>query len=163
MKTIILFILFATPVLSQDLNYLKSQDTVYIVLKDMKEFAFKKLEFKKFNFESEGNGKLNQYNLIDSINRRISIIVPKDIKEPVSDRSINVKRKKILKKNNARIITLDFIKQYYPDELFFNYLGLTTTKMHKVIYIIDEDSYNRKDRNLSLRKAFIEAWSYSEF
>jgi len=163
MKILLFILLFSCNLFAQDVDFLKSQDTVYIVLKDMNEFTFKKQEFKKFNFESEGNGKLNQYNLIDSINRRISIIVPKDIKEPVSDRSINVKRKKFLKKNNARIITLDFIKQYYPDELFFNYLGLTTTKMHKVIYIIDEDSYNRKDRNLSLRKAFIEAWSYSEF
>ena len=46
--------------------------------------------------------------------------------------------------NKKKLINLDFIKQFYPDEIFFAYLNLITTNLHKVTYIINEDSLKIK-------------------
>ena len=162
MKTF-LFVLLSASIYAQNLEHLKSQDTLYFVLKELNGNITVRDTFKKFKMESFGNDKITEYQIIDSLNRVIYISVPKDIIKPLSDKQIVVKRKKFIRKNKEQIITLEFIKQFNPEDLFIGYLDVSVKRKGKVIYVIDEESLKKKDNEIILRKAFIVPVSYAQF
>ena len=96
MKRLLLILLLSCNLFAQDVDYLKSQDTLYFVLKELNGNITVRDTFKKFKMESFGNDKITEYQIIDSLNRVIYISVPKDIIKPLSDKQIVVKRKKFI-------------------------------------------------------------------
>lgn len=161
MKTLCmcLSLLFASvTATAQDLDYLKAQDTIYIILKDINGNVTKRENFNTFRMESWGNDKVSDYKIIDSQNRIIGIEVLKNMNYPGN--FIVTRRNKFFKKNKNKIITLDFIKQYEPKHLFIDVLGTFHSK--KVFYVIDEESINRKDKEIILRKTSIVPVFYTE-
>ena len=162
-KTLILLLLTFN-LYSQNLDYLKSQDTLFIALTKIENNNTERSAFKKFTYESFGNEKTNEYKFTDSIGRHIYIQTYNGNLNDINPNNKIIKRKEFLKKNKDRIITLNFIKQYYPDQLFIGYLGVTTFSLGtKVIYIIDENSLKRKDRKITLRRAYCTGVSYAQF
>jgi hypothetical protein len=152
------FLLISFSSVAQDLEYLKAQDTIYIILKDINGNVTKRENFNTFRMESWGNDKVSDYKIIDSQNRIIGIEVLKNMNYPGN--FIVTRRKKFFKKNKNKIITLDFIKKYEPKHLFIDVLGTFHSK--KIFYVIDEESINRKDKEIILRKTSIVPVFYTE-
>ncbi|MFP9113074.1 hypothetical protein ACLI1A_03985 [Flavobacterium sp. RHBU_3] len=117
------------------------------------------------DIEMSGNVYLNEYKFVE--HEKFKRFVSAEIYDSIpggklNPNNITVTRKKFLRKNKKRIMTEDFISRFSPKELFFGYLGVTTTKTHKVIYIIDEESLKRKDKHIVLRKATVLGWTYTQ-
>ncbi|MFP9115797.1 hypothetical protein ACLI1A_17785 [Flavobacterium sp. RHBU_3] len=164
MKTII-FLLSLIPCISytQDLDYLKRQDTIFIVVEKPEKLNSTNDSFQKFNFTTASNGEIAEYiyQEKDAPNQIIIIRVKENPTTPVSDLNIKTNRKKFLKENHEKVVDQEFIQNFTPGEFFFNYLGLTASApLKKVVYIIDENSLKRKDKNIILRKASIVAIGY---
>lgn len=152
MKAYILLLLLIVVFSSnaQDLDYLKSQDTIYLVLEDHNEMVTKttRKAFKHFNWEASSHSKRSEYILKDSLNRVIMIMANKNATNPdKKNMPITVNRKVFLRKNKKQILNLEFLSRYNPEELFFNYLGgVRGSAAKKVFYIIDEESIKKKNK-----------------
>jgi hypothetical protein len=144
---------------AQDLEHLKSQDTIYLVLKNIKSGSSGSEVYDKFSLVYGANKSLAEYQIIDSLNRTIFIRVEKNT-EAVPNNSLTVKRKKFLKKNKENILTFDYIKQFNPKYLFIDILGTFHNK--KVFYVIDEESIKKKHKTLTLQRTSITPVSYTE-
>jgi hypothetical protein len=157
---IYLLVLFASlQAAAQDLDYLKSQDTIYLVLKNIESGSSGREIYEKFSLVYGANKSLTEYQIIDSLNRTIFISIEKNT-EAVPNKNFTVKRKKFLKKNKENILTFDYIKQFNPKHLFIDILGTFHSK--KIFYVIDEESINRKDKEIILRKTSIVPVFYTE-
>lgn len=157
---IILFILcvvFSST--AQDLNYLKSQDTIYLVLKNIESGSSGREIYEKFSLVYGANKSLTEYQIIDSLNRTIFISVEKNT-EAVPNKNLTVKRKKFLKKNKENILTFDYTKQFNPKHLFIDVLDTFHNK--KVFFVIDEESIKKKHKTLTLQRTSITPVSYTE-
>lgn len=161
-KYIILILLAACFKLSaQNLDYLESQDTLYIAFDELDDKSVVKKTFENFYWEAFGDKTLSEYSIREKDSSRLIFIrVPN---ESLYNPSITVNRKKFLKKNKDKILTLEFISRYYPKDLFFKYLGARTyAPSLKVIYFIDEKSLKQKNRKIVLKRANIITFGYGK-
>lgn len=152
----ILFLFISLNLYSQDIDYLKSQDTIYIVLKGINtpvgEATIQK--FKKIELNQSQNGYLNTYefSLLDNTYKKIIINTEND------KDVLRLKRKQFLKEKSAYIVNVDFIDSLGLKCFFIELLRVN--RKSKVVYIIDEKSL--KKRNVVMRKAFIADIGFAE-
>lgn len=151
MKKLILLLLFSVNLFSQNLNYLTTQDTIFIVLKEIK--GYSTIQYEKFTLETYGNSSINEYIIRDSINRVILIRTQNN-----SENNLIVKRKSFFKKNSSRIINMDFIRKFLPEKLFINTLDVLNQK--KIFYIIDESKKRKSE--IKIKKASVVAVLYTK-
>lgn len=165
MSRIILYLLLikSCVLCAQDLNYLGQQDTLYMIFKKPEKLNAVNEPYQKFNLLKSFNGELAEYGFedLDTINRFVFVMVRENPTVPLSDLNIEINRKKFLMENHNRIVDLNFIKNYTPRQFFFYGLGLNGNgPLRKVVYVIDEEALQRKDKNIVLRKADIVALGY---
>ncbi|WP_116788191.1 hypothetical protein [Flavobacterium psychrotrophum] len=165
MNKIILYILLivSLKLSAQNLDYLKSQDTIYISLPKMFSETPSHIKYNKFDIAIDSNGFVTQYVFTDkdSVGKLIEISIRLNPKIVKDNFPIEVNRKMFLKTYKKQILNLDIIKQYRNREFFFGYLGARSyAPSKKVIYVIDEESLKRKDKNIILRKAELSTFGY---
>jgi hypothetical protein len=153
------FLLISFSSKAQDLEYLKAQDTIYLVLKNIESVSSGREIYEQFSLVYGANKSLTEYQIIDSLNRTIFISIEKNTKA-VPNKNFTVKRKKFLKKNKENILTFDYIKQFNPKHLFIDVLGTFHNK--KVFFVIDEESIKKKHKTLTLQRTAITPISYTE-
>lgn len=160
-KIIFIFLLIVSyKIQAQDLDYIKSHDTLYIILPKLQVKNPTFLRYNNFTLSVDSNGIETQYVFSDkdTIGHLVLINVRLN-----SDSSVEVRRKKFFRKHKKQVLNMDVIKQYRNRELFFNYLGARSfAPSTKTIYIIDEESLKRKDKKIMLRKANLLTSGYIE-
>ncbi|WP_417352636.1 hypothetical protein [Flavobacterium alkalisoli] len=153
-KRIIIFFLFSTSFLySQDqyLNSLKSQDTIYLILKYNKKEVRK--EYKTFFYQTLYNKSLSEYKFQEK-NQPKEVTVRVEYRhEPIK---ICNKKGHFLNENKGKIIDINLIETFGIDYIFNTLLKIN--KQEKVFYVIDEREL--KKRKITLRKATIVATGY---
>jgi hypothetical protein len=164
-KAYILLLLLCLPFssIAQDLDYLKSQDTLYLVLPNV--FTEKTInkKFEKFRLSIDCNGMTTYYTFtdIDTVMQYVFIGVNLNRHKPDPQLSKKVNRKELLRKHKKQILGLDVISKYRNKEFFFGYLGARASiPSSKVIYVIDEESLKRKDKKIQLMKASLTTMGY---
>lgn len=157
--TYLFFLLSSFSSTAQDLDNLKSLDTIYLVLKNIKPGSSGSEVYDRFSLVYGANKSLAEYQIIDSLNRTIFIRVEKNT-EAVPNKNFTVKRKKFLEKNKENILTFDYIKQFTPKHLFIDVLGTFHNK--KVFFVVDEESIKKKRKTLTLQRTAITPISYTE-
>lgn len=137
-----LLLLINYTVFSQDLDYLKSYDTIYISIKNIDTLALKNIKYRH-----NTNGSITEYHFNDTQINNVTIRTQND------DKFISKQNTKIRKKalNGKGVIDLKFIDKYGLQQIFINVLKVQDRK--KVIYVIDEKENTR--RKLLLKKASI--------
>jgi len=153
----ILFFLISLNLYSQDIDYLKSQDTVYLVLKEVTTPLGKTITTKYNHIKLDRYIDLVFYNYwfssLDKSHQTIAITTR--IK---NDNLVKLKRKQFLKEKSAHIVNVDFIDSLGLKYFFIELLRVN--RKSKVVYIIDEKSL--KKRNVVMRKAFIVDIGFAE-
>ncbi|MFP5437357.1 MAG: hypothetical protein ACLGH8_06215 [Bacteroidia bacterium] len=166
MKRIAILIFLLSAMFSstaQDLEYLKAQDTIYLVLPNV--FTEKAInsKFEKFSLSIDCNGMTTYYTFtdIDTVTQYVFIGVNLNRHKPDPKLSVPINRRKFLKKNKKRILGLDVISKYRNEEFFFSYLGARAfAPSSKIIYVIDEESLKRKDKKIQLMRATLTTMGY---
>lgn len=159
MKKTLFLLLFSLQLFAQDLNYLKSQDTIYIILKEIEGNTTNK--FDDFTFNCFGNDKFNEYNFVNKKGRPIVIqTMNRPSNPPINyiNNNIRVNRKRFFKQNKDRIINFEFIRKMVPETLFIYYLDVINQR--KTFYLFNEDDLNK--RKIYLKKASVIAVGYTE-
>ncbi|PHK25269.1 hypothetical protein VF12_37015 [Nostoc linckia z15] len=87
----LLLILSVVRIHAQSLDYLKEQDTLYLLLDDYdtENTTLMREHFKKFDWEISANSKISRYSITDSL-RRVITIVERKVGDTIT---INVKVK----------------------------------------------------------------------
>lgn len=166
MKRIAILIFLLSGVFSstaQDLEYLKAQDTLYLVLPNV--FTEKTInkKFEKFRLSIDCNGMTTYYTFtdIDTVTQYVFIGVNLNRHKPDPELSKKVSRKELLRKHKKQILGLDVISKYRNQEFFFGYLGArASVPSSKIIYVIDEESLKRKNKKIQLMKASLTTMGY---
>ncbi|PHK25270.1 hypothetical protein VF12_37020 [Nostoc linckia z15] len=143
---------------AQNLDFIKSQDTLFIVGHCLTSVTTTKHTYAKLEMTRHSNGIVSVYILHDkdSVHRNIYMRVALSPKMPLEDLPITVNRKKFLRARKSEFIDFDTIGKYTIEEFFFKYLELDKYQLAKKnVYIIDEESLKRKDKKLVLRKTSI--------
>jgi len=154
---LIIFLLFITfNLYSQDIDYLKSQDTIYIVLKKINTplGITTMTKFQKFELNTFKDKAFNNYYFTSTDKQHQTIIITTDINE----NGLKIKRKNFLRKKIDNIVTADFIDSIGIKYFFVDLLDVRLKG--KVVFIIDEKSLSK--RNLILKKAFITDIGFAE-
>lgn len=152
-RSFLFLLILSFKLLAQDLDYIKSQDTLYISLPQVQALHAKSLKYNYFDLSIDSNGLETQHVFTDkdTVGQLILIIARLDAAVLVE-----VSRKKFLRKHKKQVLNMDVIKQYRNREFFFKYLGARGfAPSTKTIYIIDEESLKRKDKKIRLRKAVL--------
>ncbi|PZR22967.1 MAG: hypothetical protein DI539_04085 [Flavobacterium psychrophilum] len=153
----IFFLFLSLNLYSQNIDYLKSQDTVYLVLKEVTTPIGRTISTKYNQIKLDRYIDLAFYNYwfssLDKSHQTIAITTR--IK---NDNLITLKRKKFLKEKSANIVKVDFIDSIGLKKFFIDLLQVN--RKSKVVYIIDEKSFKR--RNVIMRKAFIVDVGFAE-
>lgn len=149
MKKLFLLLLISTGCYSQDVDYIKSLDTVYIYFKEADTAKLKNITFWKAQNQHEGNYRLADKN--DSIKGRYMYI---HTMERYVKNKENISRRKFLKKNKDKIIDFDFIDRHGVARTFLHILNVPG----KPLYIIHEEEFRKK--KMFLRRAFVGYSSY---
>lgn len=147
--------IFAMNAFGQDADYIKTLDTVYIVLKENEPMASQK--FSNFTLHSSGNGSINEYIFELTPILKVYITTQHDDKY-ASKYNFEAKRRKFLKANKDKMIYLPFIDKLGVSEFFINTLALNKSK--KKIFIINESDL--KKRKIIIKKAFVYASGFDE-
>ena len=155
MKTIFLALLVCIKLYSQDVDFLKSQDTLYIVFTTPKNLVSEK--FKGFSIKYVTSKYKNEYYISDSIRGQIYIQTENDYDHDRNTKNLLCNRRKFLKENQNKIITMDFIQQHGVAKVFIDILR---GNKKKTVYLIDKRSL--KKRKIVLKKAAIAAVGYEE-
>jgi hypothetical protein len=136
---------------SQNIDFIKSLDTVFIYLKEKDTILLNNMtcEFSKNN-----SGK--QFILTNSSKKNILIFTPNDKNTNRKSNLLLVKRKKFMIENENKIINLNFIKEHGLKKVFIDVLEVNFNK--KKIYIITD--HDIKKRKMLIKKARI---NYSDF
>ena len=105
MQKLLLILLLSCNLFAQDIDFVKSQDTLYIILAETHSMYTEK--FKDIDFYSTGNGSINEYMFKDSLNR--SIVVRTQNNDKFPNRKVNIicNRRKFLKGNQNKIINVE--------------------------------------------------------
>lgn len=153
MKTL-LILLLSFDLYSQNIDYLKSQDTLYLVLS----VSDNPITVKKSNisYSVGGNGITNIYNFNDSENGRISLQTFNN-QQGYGVYSKKVRTSKFMKENKERIIDLDFIDKHGLGKVF---VDIIQRPNRKVIYIINSKDLDR--RKMIIKRTPIEDSYFSE-
>jgi hypothetical protein len=149
---------------AQDLNYLKSEDTLYLVMPSFYPEKPIVIKSEKYELAISSNGITTQYVFSDKDTLThhvfIEIMLNRDKSKSVIP-SIIVNRRQFFKNHKKQILDLDLISKYRNEEFFFSYLGASAfAPSSKVIYIIDEESLKRKDKKIQLMRASLTTMGY---
>lgn len=157
MKILFVSLLVSLNLYSQDIDYLKSKDTIYLVLKEIDTPIGKTITTKFDNIKLDRYIDLAFYNYwFNSLEKYYqTIAITTRISE---DNLIRLKRKKFLKEKSGSVVNVDFIDSLGLKYFFIELLRVN--RKSKVVYIIDEKSL--KKRKLVMRKAFIADIGFSE-
>lgn len=150
-RLLFLFCFFSASITAQDINALKCKDTIYIVLKEVKNNHTE--VFKNFKLTYWGAETTEHYTFT---NKPIKSIIIKTSKSSRYIKTVN--RKKFMKKNKQSIIDMDFIKDYTPEALFINHLGIINSG--KTYYVIYEEDL--KNKEIKLVEAHVIPINYTE-
>lgn len=152
MKKLFLLLFVSAGCYSQDIEYIKSLDTVYIYFKEADTAKLKNITFWRSQNEVVGEYRLADRN--DSIKGR-------GISVQTHERHIrnieNVNRRKFLKKNKDKIIGLDFIDKHGVGNTSMTILRVWD---RRPIYVIYEEELKKK--KMFLRRAFFGYASYMQ-
>jgi hypothetical protein len=141
----ILFFFISLNLYSQDIDYLKSQDTIYFLLPESETDLV--LKEKGITYRVYGNDFINSY-LFNDVDKRMIYFVTYNSDQIPGKANLKVKRKDFLKNNKNKIIDFDFIAKNGLRIPFIDIL-----KGRKVVYIID--SKKIKKRKIILKKTVI--------
>jgi len=163
-KTLIITLLISFSSIAQDLDYIKSEDTIYLIMPTFYPEEPILLKSEKYELAISSNGTTTQYVFSDADTLThhifIEIMLNRNKSKSVIP-SIIVNRKHFIKKNKKQILDLDLISKYRNEEFFFGYLGARAfAPSSKVIYIIDEESLKRKDKKIQLMRATLTTMGY---
>lgn len=151
MKVLCLILLFTTGLLAQDLEYLKSRDTLYIAIP-----KHNKHQYSKFLYFCSWNSEQKHYEFRQSDGKNILILTIKDKEINLEKRNLTVQRKKFFKKHKNDIVDVNFIDKTGLFGFFMELLY--TNDKRKIVYIIDKKDCTGKE--LILRRAYIENSSF---
>jgi len=155
MKKLLLILLLSCNLFAQDVDFLKSQDTLYIVFTTPKNLVSEK--FKGFSIKYVTSKYKNEHYINDSLRGQIYIQTENDYNHGRKTKNLICNRRKFLKENQNKIITVDFIQQHGVAKVFIDIL-LGNKK--KIVYLIDKRSL--KKRKILLKKAAFAAVGYEE-
>jgi len=155
MRILFLAILICSKLYSQDIDYIKSQDTLYILLSKPKNEVSEK--FKGFSIRYIISKYKSQYYITDSIRGNIYIQTEDEYDHDRNTKNLLCNRRKFLKENKNKIITMDYIQQHGVAKVFIDILR---GSKKKTVYLIDNRSL--KKRKILLKKATIAAVGYEE-
>jgi hypothetical protein len=157
MKTLLVFLLLSLNLYSQNIDYLKSQDTVYIVFKEIRTPLGKTTTTKFENIKLDRYIDLTFYNYwftsLDTTYQTIAITT-----RIANDNIVQVGKKKFLKEKSSNIVKVNFIDTTGLKDFFIDLLKVN--RKSKVVYVIDEKSL--KKRKIVMRKAFIVDIGFAE-
>ena len=139
MKKLLLILLLSCNLFAQDVDFLKYQDTVYIVFTTPKNLVSEK--FKGFSITYITSKYKNGYYITDSLRGQIFVQTENDYNHGRKTKNIICNRRKFLKENQNKIITMDFIQQHGVANVFNDILR---GNKKKTIYLIDKRSLKKR-------------------
>lgn len=147
MKVLSILLFFSLKLYSQDIDHLKSQDTLYLVLEESdKDLIIKDSDI---TYRVYGTGFMNTYQFTQDDRR--SIIFETFHTGHISGKSnLEVKRKDFFKKNIDKIIDFAFIKKL---GLSLSFIDILVSTKRKTVYVIDSKKLKR--RKITLKKTYI--------
>ncbi|MFP9115796.1 hypothetical protein ACLI1A_17780 [Flavobacterium sp. RHBU_3] len=151
MKTLYFFLLFTTGLFAQDLDYLKSRDTIYLTVPKED-----KLQFSKFLYFCSGNSDQKHYEFKQPDGKSILILTINDKETNPKKRNLTVRRKKFLTKYKKDIVDVNFLDNTSLYVFFMEVLHANGKK--KIVYIIDQKE--RTGKELVLRRAYIAEFGF---
>ncbi|MFP5439539.1 MAG: hypothetical protein ACLGH8_17290 [Bacteroidia bacterium] len=151
MKIIYLILLFSTGLFAQDLEYLKSRDTLYLAVPKQD-----KHQYGKFLYFSSWNSEQKHYEFRQPDEKHILILTIKDKETNPEKRNLTVRRKKFLKKYKKDIVDVDFLNSTGLYTLFMEIVRGNGKK--KIVYIIDEKECTGKE--FVLKRAYIAEFGF---
>lgn len=151
MKTLYFFLLFTTGLFAQDLEYLKSRDTVYIAVPKQD-----KHQYSKFLYFCSWSSEQKHYEFRQPDGKHILILTIKDKETDPEKRNLTVQRKKFFKKHKNDIVDVNFIDKTGLFGFFMELLY--SNDKRKIVYVIDKQDCT--GRELILRRAYIENSSF---
>jgi len=153
MKLVIFLIMICSLNLySQDIDYLKSQDTLYLLLKESEPNLVIKQD--DISYRVYGNLYENQYHFTDKSKKTIYFITFQNDQIPGKSNLV-VNRRKFFKKNKDNIIDFNFIAKH---GLYISFIDILKGNMSKTIYVINLDKIRNK--KITLKKTLIANGSY---
>jgi len=153
MKYFIIVIFFSLNLYSQDIDYLKSQDTLYLLLEESD--ADLVLKQDSFTYRVYGNNFEHQY-FFTNPDKRIIFFSTFNSDQIPGKSNMIVKRRKFFKKNNDKIIDLKFITKHGLNVAFIDILRGTK---RKIVYVVN--SKEIKKRKITLKRTFIVDGSFT--
>lgn len=144
------FLFISLNLYSQDVGYLKSHDTVYIVLKEIKTPLGKATitQFKNIESNTVIDKVFNNYYFTSLDTSYQTVVIKTRIHK---DNLAKLNRKKFLKEKSEALVNVNFVDSLGLKHFFIELLKVN--RKSKVVYIVDQRSLIK--RNLVLRKAFI--------
>ncbi|TRW21041.1 hypothetical protein FMM05_20725 [Flavobacterium zepuense] len=145
----VLLLLFSLTAFSQELETLKHQDTIYLVLPETDGSISK--EYKTFTFSGAGNKKYGAqgYTLSEpSGGRQIHLNTQNDTSPYFMKNNITVESRLFFAQHKDAVITLEFINKYGVAAVFFDTLQIKNMGKYK-FYVINEASL--KDESIVLK------------
>ena len=143
MKIFLFALLFSFNAFAQDMDTLKEQDTIYIVL-PIKE------QFKAFKYRRSCNKILCEYILSENSENKVVLITAKKNTEPLM-----MKRGDI---NKKALVDFGLLEKYGLSHIFNITLKINTQK--KVVYVIKEKEL--KNKKVKMTKATAVSVGYVE-
>ena len=131
MKTIFLALVICSKLYSQNVDFLKSQDTLYIVFTTPKNEVSEK--FKGFSINYLTSKYKNQYYITDSLRGNIFVQTENDHNHDGKTKNIICNSRKFLKENQNKIITMDFIQQHGVAKVFIESRGEIKRKQYTLL------------------------------
>lgn len=150
-----LALLISFKIYSQDIDCIKSQDTIYIVLTEHEAIATER--FSGFTIISSGNGSINEFVIKDSLKKSIIIRTQNDNKFPNKKINIICNRRKFLKANENKIININFFEKHGVGKIFIDILR---SGRKKIVFVIDKTELRK--RKITLKKAIVVQIGFEE-
>ncbi len=146
MKNLVIIFFLSLSSYGQDIDYINSQDTIYIMLVHIERGA--SVNFKTFTFLNSSNKYRKESTLTDNQFNSRSVFISESITK--YDKVVKVKRNKFLKDNIDKIIDMNFIDKF---SLFKVFVEPDLSGKKRVFYTVS--SSNKNSRKLELRKVRI--------
>lgn len=143
----IYFLFLSLNLYSQNIDYLKSQDTLYLILDAPKSSVITKNN--NISYSKGTNGYITIYKFQDKEHRSV-ILQTFNTDQGYGRYNFKVRTSKFLQKNKNSVVTTDFIDEHGLGEFF---VGVIQHPKTKVIYIINLEDL--KKRKLIIKRASI--------
>jgi len=132
---------------SQDIDYLKSQDTLFLLLEESD--ADLVLKQDSFTYRVYGNGFENEY-YFTTVDRRMIYFMTFQNDQIPERFNLEVNRREFFKKNKDKIIDFKFITKY---GLRIPFIDILIGSKRKIVYVINSKEIRK--RKITLKKTII--------